>query len=570
MRQPGTVRRRHAAWATHCPSAPAARCPRLPQARPGHDPGVRCLVVFCLLAAVGAADPDAWQESLRPPDDGWRATAQDLVFNNESEPKTLDPHLITGVVEARLALALFEGLTTLDPRTLEPRPGLAAAWEADADGLGWTFRLRPGLRWSDGHPITAADLRASWLRALDPKTGADYAELYDPIVGAARIRTGAAGAEALGVTATGDTLQVRLDRPCPWFLSLCAFHAFDPAPLHVIATWGEQWTRPEHLVVNGPFTVREWKPRERIVLEPNPAWHGRDRVRLRSITALPYQDLDAAYRLFRQGGLHWMASVPQAKWEEVRWLPEYYVSPVLTTYFYRFNCTKPPFDDKRVRKAFSLALDRSVIAGQVLRAGQIPATWLTPAVAGYEPPPGLPTDRAEARRLLREAGYGPGGRDLGRVELLYNTSEAHKQVAEAVATQWEDALGVRVELINREWKAYLADTSALNYQVARASWQGDYLDPDTFLNLWRGGGGNNRTGWSDPAYDTALAAAQADTDPVRRLTRYRALEERLVTDEFPFMPIYIYVSQGLIRPEVRGWFENVRDEHPWQYMWMGR
>ncbi len=515
-----------------------------------------------------AADPDAWQEALRPAGEGWRVTAQDLVFNNESEPKTLDPHLLTGVVEARLSLALFEGLTSLDPRTLEPRAGMAASWVADADNLGWTFTLRSGLRWSDGRAITGTTVRDSWLRALDPKTGADYAELYDPIVGAEAIRAGKAGPDALGVTVGEGTLHVRLARPCPWFLSLCAFHAFAPVPMHAIASHGETWTRPGHLVVNGPFTVQQWLPRERIVMVPNPAWHGHSNVRLRSITALPYQDLDAAYRLFRQGGLHWMPSVPQAKWEEVRWLPEYYVAPVLTSYFYRFNCTKPPFDDRRVRKAFSLALDRSVVAGQVLRAGQIPATWLTPAVAGYEPPPGLATDRAAARRLLNEAGYGPGGKDLGRVELLFNTSEAHKQIAEAVAKQWEDALGVRVELVNREWKAYLADTTALNYQVARASWQGDYLDPDTFLSLWRGGGGNNRTGWSDPAYDAGLAEAQRDTDPVRRLARYRALEERLVTEEFPFMPIYIYVGQGLLRDQVRGWSENVRDEHPWQYLWL--
>ncbi len=533
-----------------------------------HDPGVWFVLLFCVTALLSAAEPDAWQDALRPAGEGWRSTAQDLVFNNESEPKTLDPHLITGVVEARLALALFEGLTSLDPRTLEPRPGMASSWEADADGLGWTFHLRSGLTWSDGTPITSATVRASWLRALDPRTGADYAELFDPIVGAEAIRTGKASVDALGVTAEDGTVRVRLSRPCPWFLSLCAFHAFAPVPLHTIAAFGETWTRPEHIVVNGAFTISAWQPRERIVLVPNPRWHGNKRVRLSSITALPYQDADAAYRLFRQGRLHWMASVPQPKWDEVRWLPEYYVSPVLTSYFYRFNCSKPPFDDKRVRKAFSLALDRSVVAGQVLRAGQVPATWLTPAVAGYEPPPGLPTDRAAARRLLAEAGYGPGGKDLGRIELLYNTSEAHKQVAEAVAKQWEDALGVRVELINREWKAYLADTSALNYQVARASWQGDYLDPDTFLSLWRSGGGNNRTGWSNQAYDAGLAAAQNDTDPVRRLARYRALEDQLVSDEFPFMPIYIYVSQGLIRPEVRGWFENVRDEHPWQYMWL--
>lgn len=530
---------------------------------------MRPLLALCCLALLAAAEPDAWMDALRPAGEAWRSAKQELVFNNESEPKTLDPHLMSGVVEARLALALFEGLTVLDPRDLTPRPGIAASWDVAADGRAFTFHLRPGLAFSDGTAITSATVRDSWLRAIDPATGADYAELFDPIAGAEARRTGKGPAAAVGVDAADPlTLRVNLAKPCPWFLSLCAFHAFAALPLHAIAAHGERWTRPGNLVAGGPFTVAEWSPRERIVLVPNPRWRAAERVRLARITLLPYQDADAAYRLFREGGLHWMPSIPLAKWEELRWLPEYYVSPFLASYFYRFNCTKPPFDDKRVRKAFSLALDRSVIAGQVLKAGQVPATWLTPAVAGYEPPAGLATDRAAARRLLAEAGWGPGGKPLPRIEVLYNTSEAHKQVAEAVARQWEEALGVRVELVNREWKAYLADTNALNYQVARASWVGDYLDPDTFIAMWRTGGGNSRTGWSCPAFDAGLAAAQAETNPARRLERYRDLERILVEDEFPILPVYIYVNQGLLRQEVHGWWENVRDEHPWWCMWL--
>ena len=527
---------------------------------------MRVLLVLCFLAVLPAADPDAWMAELRPPGEAWKTAPQELVFNNESEPKTLDPHLMSGIVESRVAHALFDGLTTLDPRDLTPRPGLAASWTADPDGLGFTFHLRPGLVFSDGTPIDSATVRGSWLRAIAPATGADYAELFDPIAGAEAIRSGGK-AELAVQTPDALTVTVRLAKPCPWFLSLCAFQTFAAVPLHAIATHGERWTRPGNLVSSGAFTLAEWSPRSRIVLTPNPRWRAAAQVRLTRITMLPLQDADAAYRLFREGGLHWMPSIPLAKWEELRWLPEYYVAPFLTSYFYRFNCSKPPFDDKRVRKAFSLALDRSVVAGQVLKAGQIPATWLTPAMPGYDPPAGLPTDRAAARRLLAEAGYGPD-RPLPRIELLYNTSEAHKQVAEAVARQWEDALGVRVDLVNREWKACLADTNTLNYQVARASWVGDYVDPDTFISLWRSGGGNNRTGWSNAAFDAGLAAAQAEADPQRRPTLYRELERLLVEDEFHFMPIYIYVNQGLLRDEVRGWWENVRDEHPWWCLWI--
>lgn len=527
---------------------------------------MRWLLALCCLPLLTAADPDAWAAELAPRGEGWRAAAQVLTANNESEPRTLDPQVMTGNVEARVALALFEGLTTLDPRDLTPRAGLAESWREDADGLGWTFTLRPGLRWSDGAPIDAAQVRASWLRLLDPRTEAAYAELLDPVVGAEDIRRGRPG--ELGATAVdARTLHVRLARPCPWFLSLCAFHALAPVPLHAIAAHGERWTRPGNIAAGGPFTLAEWVPRERIALEPNPHWHGRARVRLQRIVLLPYTDLDAAYRLFRQGGIDWMPSIPQPKWEELRWLPEYVCAPFLASYFYRVNCTRPPFDDPRVRKALSLAIDRRVIAGQILRAGQVPATWLTPPVAGYEPPPGLPTDRAAARRLLAEAGYGPGGKALS-FELLFNTSEAHKAIAEAVAGQWREHLGVEARLANREWKTYVADMDALRYDVVRASWIGDYLDPDTFLSLFRSGGGNNRTGWSDTRYDALLDRAQRERDPAARLALYRRLEAILVEDQFPVIPVYIYVSQGLVRDRVRGWFENVRDEHPWQYLWV--
>jgi oligopeptide transport system substrate-binding protein len=475
---------------------------------------------------------------------------------------------MTGVVEARLALALGEGLTALDPATLEPRPGLAESWQASPDGLAWTFRLRDGLRWSDGTPLTAADVRASWLRALDPATAAPYAELLDVIAGAAACRTGAGSADGVAVAAPDPrTLTLRLERPCGYLLQLTAFHIAFPVPLAAIARHGAAWTQPGNAPACGPFVLRTWIPRERIVLEPNPAWHGRAGVRLASITALPIGDLDAAYRMFQQGAIHWMPSVPQAKWAELRWRPEYYATPFFASYFYRINCTKPPFSDKRVRRALSLAIDRAQITGQILRAGQEPATWLTPRLPGYAPPAGLATDRAEARRLLAEAGF-PEGRGLPPVEILFNTSDAHRQIAEAVQQQWQDALGVRVVLVNREWKAYIADMDRLEYTVVRASWVGDFLDPETFVGMWTRGGGNNRTGWGHDGFEAGLAAARRATDPADRAARYRAAERILVEDELPIIPLYIYVCQGLLSERVRGWHENLRDEHPWQGMWL--
>jgi oligopeptide transport system substrate-binding protein len=496
------------------------------------------------------------------------ATEQHFIFNNESEPKTLDPHTMTGIVEARLALAQHEGLVALHPATLAPQPGLAEHWTISADGTVYTFHLRDGLRWSDGTPFTAQDLRASWLRALAPATAAPYAELLDPIVGAQAFREGKGDAAAVGISAPDTrTVIVTLARPCGYFLQLCAFHITFPVPLAAIQAHGERWTQPGNARVMGPFVLDRWLPRERIELVPNPHWHGRAEVRLTRITALPIADQDTSWRLFQQGAIHWMPSIPLAKWDEVRWHPGYYVSPHFATYFYRLNCTRPPFTDARVRRALSLAIDREVLTSQILRAGQVPATWLTPAHGDYRPPTGLATDRDAARRLLAEAGYGPGGAPL-RCELLFNTSDAHRQIAEAIASQWKAVLGAEVTLVNREWKMYIADMDRLEYDIARASWVGDFLDPETFVGMWVTGGGNNRTGWSHAGFDALLNEARTERDPARRLERYREAERILVEEQFPIIPLYIYVNQGLLADRVRGWHENVRDEHPFQHLWL--
>jgi len=238
------------------------------------------------------------------------------------------------------------------------------------------------------------------------------------------------------------------------------------------------------------------------------------------------------------------------------------------TYFYRFNCAQPPFDDVRVRKAFSLAIDRRIITKHVLKGGQVPATWFCPDVAGYHHVDGLACDPAAARKLLADAGYGPGGKPFPPTEILFNTSDAHRQVAEAVVQQWHDQLGVTISLRNGEWKSYLDDMEHQHYQIMRSSWIGDYGDPNTFFDLWVKNGGNNHTGWSSPDYDKLLTDSQAEADPAKRRDDLQKLEHILVEDQFPIMPLYIYVQQGLLRDKVRGVHGNVRDIHPFQYLWI--
>jgi len=548
------------------------------------------ILILALLAFVpaGFASDEAetfsgrWKKQYEPEDDSWKSVKQELIFNNNSEPETLDPAIMTGVPEHTLALALYEGLTTLDPETLEPRPGVAERWEVAEDGRTYTFHLRDGAKWSNGEPVTAEDYRWSWYRALTEPL-CDYAYMFFYIDGAEDFHTANTGALKEGGKALPyeefqkrvavevvdpHTLRLRLKTPTAYFLELCSFETYMPVHRATVEKHGTAWTRPENWVGNGPFRLAEWNPRQNIVFTRNPHYWDHDFVKLTKITALPIEDQDVAYKKFLNGEVHWIRSVPSTRIDDAKHRPEYFVTPYLGTYFYRINVTKEYLKDKRVREALSLAVNRETITRDVLRAGQIPATWYCPAIpsAHYEPPAGIPSDPDRARALLAEAGY-PGGEGFPKLTLFYNTHEDHKAVAERIAQMWRETLGINVVLQNAEWKVYLREVELLHYDVARAGWIGDYGDPMTFLDMWLKDGGNNNTGWSDPRYDELIRRATFERDLDKRAALLREAEKILVEDEFPIIPIYIYVNQGMKVDALQGWYETVRDLHPFQFMY---
>ncbi|GDY14353.1 peptide ABC transporter substrate-binding protein [Planctomycetota bacterium] len=510
--------------------------------------------------------------ALAAADDAWKKVPQELVFINESEPQTIDPGLMTGLLESRLAGGLFEGLCRLHPKTLEPLPGVAERWTV-ADGVTYTFHLRAGAAWSDGKPIVAQDFVSSWKRVLTPATGSEYASQLYPIAGAEAFHKGkSTDWTTVGVNATDErTLTVRLHRPCPWFLSLCAFQTLFPVRVDLIALHGDRWTRAGNIVSNGPFRLVAWEPRVSIIMVRNEHYWDRAAVRLTKVTALPTDDLDTAWRLYQQGGIHWMPGVPQARFEQISRHPDFSVTPTLGAYFYRFNCTKPPFDDARVRRAFSLAIDRAAITKFVTKFGEIPNAGLIPKMPGYDPPTFPLTDRAEARRQLAAAGYATpdaAGKPLPPIDILFNTSENHKAIAEAIAAQWKDALGATVAARSSEWKVYLDAQTTLAYQVCRSAWYADYADPNTFIDLWTTGNGNNRTGWGSPEYDRLVDASQRATDPAERAKLIRRMETMLVAEECPIAPIYSYVSKSLRKESLAGFYDNPLDQHPLRDLWI--
>jgi len=528
--------------------------------------------LLCLAAIAGAVagGQDDWRAAHTPEDGGWRQAEQHFVFHSGPEPETLDPAQVTSMDAFRLVECLFEGLTSPDPETLQPRPAAASRWTVSEDRLTYTFHLRPALRWSDGKALTSTHFLDGFRRALTPATAASYVSLYYYIAGAKDFHRGKADEfGSVGLQAPDDaTLQIRLAHPCPFLPELLTMPIFFPVRQDVVSAHGDTWTKPENLVCNGPFVLASWRPRDRLTFKPNPAYWDREFVKIESVTALILGELNTAYKLYLDGKMHWLPSVPLPRMAEVKRHPDFYAAPFLGTYFYRFNVTRPPFDNALVRRAFGMATNRREITDQLLKGGQQPRASFCPEVAGYRPVDGLAYDVPEAREALRRAGYGEDGKPFPSVELTYNTNEGHKQIAEAIAQQWKRNLGVNVTTRNLEWKVFLADMRTLDYQMCRASWIGDYGDPSTFFDIFESTSGNNRTGWGNARYDALLEQTRRERDLARRLELFQQMERILVEEDCPILPVYGYVNTGLLSEAVGGWYPNVRNQHPLKYIWL--
>jgi oligopeptide transport system substrate-binding protein len=493
---------------------------------------------------------------------------QVLTFNNGVEPQTLDPALMQGMPEHTIALALFEGLTTLHPKTLVPIPGIAERWDVSPDGRTYVFHLRPSV-WSNGEPLTAQDFVYSWRRALDPKTASFYADMLHALKNGEAFNKGTVTDPAeVGVRALDAlTLEARLENPLPYFLELTAFGTYSPVHRATVEAHGDRWTRPEHIVSNGPFVLTDWRQNDRVVMKKNPHYWNADRVVLQEIQALAIDDAETALKKFQAGEVDWIRDVPAVKVADLARLPGFRYAPAFACYFYRFNVNRPPLDDRRVRRALALAIDKDAIARYIQRAGQRPArSFVPPVLRDYQAVEGPAYDPAAARRLLAEAGF-PDGRGFPSLEIMYNTSDDHKAIAETIQYLWRTHLGVTVDLRNQEWKVYLDSTNRLRYDIARSNWIGDYNDPSTFLDMFITDGGNNRTGWSNARYDECLRLARQEPDHARRTRLFQEAERILVDDEMPIVPLYHAVYTYLVRPGVEGVFDNFRNVHPFQYLY---
>ncbi|MGA1203558.1 MAG: peptide ABC transporter substrate-binding protein [Planctomycetota bacterium] len=534
-----------------------------------------------------------------------------VVVGLGGDPSTLDPGRVTSVRDGRLVRALFEGLTVADEETLAPLPGCAATWSVSPDQRVWSFELVEGLRWSNGDLLVAEDFRRSWLRLLDPREGCPYAHLLWCIEGARAYSEGRGDREAVGIaTPTPTRLVVRLETPLPHFLALTS--SFPLVPVHgpsVEASAGSALTAPSRLVSNGPYRLVERSLRERVAVERNPHSHRAAEVAVPRIEYLATESATTTLNLFLSGEVHWATAVPTTILtrlvEDPRLADACTPRPHLESAFYRVNVTRPPFDDPRVRRALSLAIDRRVLCQEITRCGEQPAAtfvpWPAPALAVLAPgatPPfpeydrsvapasggarhasevapedwgGLLHDPERARALLAEAGFRVPGRREGAefpgFEIHYSASPLHQRVAEWLQERWREELGLEVRLRRSEGKSAIAEQRRLDYDVSRSSWVADYLDPMTFLEIFHSSAGPNRTGWADAEYDRCIEEAGRKPGGEER-NRLLAAAERILLERGPIIPLWYGVTTTFVSPRLEGLGANALDQQwPARFRW---
>jgi oligopeptide transport system substrate-binding protein len=500
-----------------------------------------------------------------------------LHWGNGTEPQSLDPHIATGVPEHHIISSLMEGLVYKDGETLAPRPGVAKSWDISADGRVYTFYLRQDARWSNGDPHNAHDYVWSWWRALQPALGNLYAYMYFPIANAKAYYDGEINDfSQVGVKALDDyVLQVTLSEPIPYFLQLLDHYSTYPVHRATVEKFGTadqrgtRWTFEGNIVGNGAFQLKEWKINRRITVERNPHYWNAENVRLNQVVFYPTENVTTEERMFRAGQLHY-SGIPSDKIQAYSQSddPSLRIQPYLGVYFYRLNVDKPQLSDKRVRRALGMTINRDQLVSQITKGGQIPAYAITPpGTMGYYPESDLAFDPEGAKKLLAEAGY-PNGEGFPTTEILYNTSEGHRKIAVALQQMWKKHLNIDVVLLNQEWKVYLDTVSNHHYEIARAGWIGDYVDPNNFLDMFLCDGGNNRTHWCNPEYDQIILQQVPKAKTHQQRLELFQQAENILLDEMPVIPIYIYTSNNLVHPTVKNFGRNILNQANYREMYL--
>lgn len=507
----------------------------------------------------------------------------DLTVCIAPNPETIDPALNCTVDGAIMIQHFFEGLMKWQDDSdgnAVLTNGQARSYEAkenDDGTLTYTFKLRDDIFWSDGEKVTAGDFVYAWRRLVDPDTAASYCYIADMVVNANEIMAGEADPSALGVSAPDDaTFAVEITYNCPYFLEICAFPALMPVRRDAIEKSGDQWTfSPETYLSNGIYKMAEWAQNDKIVAVPNEYHYDAENLGPDTITFKFSDDENAIYNGFRAGDYSFIESVPAQEAATLLANGTMTAADNLGTYFISFQTQKYPFDDARVREAFTLAIDSRYITENITRTGETPATGFVPygvydtegaggddfRTAGGDYWEAPTTDEAyktncdKARQLLAEAGY-PNGEGFPVVEYLYNTDDRNRMIAEALQSMWSEELGVTVNLSNQDWAIVLQTCYEGDYNMAGSVWFADYNDPSSFLDLWQTGGGNNIAQYSSADFDAAVEEAKSTDTPAERMKALHEAEDILIGRDYALAPVFFYTYCYCMDPDLQGVYYN--------------
>ena len=535
-----------------------------------------------------ATDNKTSAEAENTGDTGDAGTLENISVNLASEPQSIDPALNSAVDGAIMIQHLFEGLMKWEDSGEEANgsegtanaaqltTGQAESYEKteNEDGtVTYTFKLRDDIFWSDGQPVTAADFDYAWRRLVTPETAADYNYMLDCVVNANEIMAGEKDPSELAVSAPDDkTFTVTLVNDLPYFLELCAFPSMMPVRKDVIEANGDQWTfDPATYISNGSYKMKEWTHNSQIVVEKNDKYYDVANLGPQTITFKLMDDANAMLSGFNSGELQFIENAPQAELANLIASGDMKIVDYIGTYYVCFQTQKAPFDNPKVREAFTLAVDRTYIVNKVTQSGQVEANGFVPAGVydaegasgddfrtvggGYyaETDADYEANCEKARQLLAEAGY-PNGEGFPVVEYLYNTSDAHKAVAEALQFMWEEELGVKVTLNNQEWAAFLQTRKDGDYSIARNGWIADYNDPISFLDMWMTGGGNNDAQYANPDYDALIQKAKATSDQSERMAAMHEAEDMIIGRDYALCPLYFYTQKYMLDDSIKGMY----------------
>lgn len=488
-------------------------------------------------------------------------------------PETLDPALNSAVDGGNMLITLFETLLIIDQDN-KVQPGQAEKYEVSPDGLTWTFTMRDGLKWSDGTELNAKDFEYTFKRIADTNVAAPYAETVIGMIEGYKDAIDSKNPEKLNVKASDDgkTLTVKLAYPCSYFDKIVAFGTMSPVQKATVEKNGDSWaTKPETYVCNGPYTITEWTPSEKIVCKKNENYKGgwdSSKIVNDKLTFLLLEDSSASYTAYTGGTAQLIKDVPT---EEIPTLKkdkkdEFNVDPILGTYYLSMNLNKAPFNNKNVRKALSLAIDRDYVANTVMQGTYTPAyNYVGTGVDDVDPGKFLENSKAanggktyisedykanleEAKKALAEAGY-PEGKGFPTITYSTNDTGYHKALAEYLQQVYKD-LGITMNIDIVDWSSFTPKRRAGEYEMARNGWVMDYNDASNMIELFVSSNGNNDGKYNNPAFDKAMN----DSKVADKTAHFAALHEaeKIVIEDYGFIPVAYYNDFWLQSTSLKG------------------